>query len=103
VDGLLHFSRKQISKEFKTVDLVSIIRETCQIVVKSFEARIEVQVDLPEHLMILGDGAGLSQVLMNLCTNARDAMPDGGCCESKPGAMAGMPWSGIGHGHRHGS
>jgi two-component system, cell cycle sensor histidine kinase and response regulator CckA len=78
VDGLLHFSRKQISKEFKNVDLVSIIRETCQIVIKSFEAQIEVQVDLPEHLMILGDGAGLSQVLMNLCTNARDAMPDGG-------------------------
>jgi len=78
VDGLLHFSRKQISKEFKTVDLVSIIRETCQIVRKSFEAQIDVQVDLPEHLMILGDAAGLSQVVMNLCTNARDAMPGGG-------------------------
>jgi PAS domain S-box-containing protein len=78
VDGLLHFSRKQISKEFKSVDLAAIIRETCQIVVKSFEAQINVQIDVPDHLMISGDAAGLSQVLMNLCTNARDAMPDGG-------------------------
>ena len=78
VDGLLHFSRKQINKEFKAVDLATVIRETSQIIGKSFEAQIEVQVDLPERLMILGDPAGLSQVLMNLCTNARDAMPNGG-------------------------
>jgi PAS domain S-box-containing protein len=78
VDGLLHFSRKQINKEFKAVDLVTVIRETSQIIGKSFEAQIEIQVDLPERLTILGDTAGLSQVLMNLCTNARDAMPNGG-------------------------
>jgi two-component system, cell cycle sensor histidine kinase and response regulator CckA len=78
VDGLLHFSRKQINKEFKPVDLVAVINESCQIIAKSFEARIQVQVDLPEHLTILGDAAGLSQVLINLCTNARDAMPNGG-------------------------
>jgi PAS domain S-box-containing protein len=78
VDGLLHFSRKQINKEFKPVDLVTVIRETCQIIGKSFEARIEIRVDLPEQLTILGDAVGLSQVLMNLCTNARDAMPNGG-------------------------
>ena len=78
VDGLLHFSRKQINKEFKAVDLVTVIRETSQIIGKSFEAQIEIQVDLPKRLTILGDTAGLSQVLMNLCTNARDAMPNGG-------------------------
>ena len=78
VDGLLHFSRKQIKKEFKPVDLAAVLRETCQIIAKSFEARIEIQVDLPEHLPISGDAAALSQVLMNLFTNARDAMPNGG-------------------------
>lgn len=78
VDGLLHFSRKQINKEFKSVDLVTVVRETAQIVRKSFEAQIEIQVELPERLTVLGDAAGLSQVLMNLCTNARDAMPNGG-------------------------
>jgi CheY-like chemotaxis protein len=78
VDGLLHFSRKQINKEFKPVDLAAVLRETCQIIAKSFDARIEIQVDLPEHLTISGDASALSQVAMNLFTNARDAMPGGG-------------------------
>ena len=78
VDGLLHFSRKQISKEFKAIDLVAVIQETCQIVKTSFDARVRLEVDLPEYLPIMGDAAGISQVMMNLCTNARDAMPDGG-------------------------
>jgi PAS domain S-box-containing protein len=78
VDGLLHFSRKQIGKEFKSIDLAAIIRETCQIVRTSFDAQIQVEVDLPSALPIMGDAAGMSQVIMNLCTNARDAMPEGG-------------------------
>jgi PAS domain S-box-containing protein len=78
VDGLLHFSRKQINKEFKPVDLAAVLRETCQIIAKSFDARIEIQVDLPEQLTISGDASALSQVAMNLFTNARDAMSGGG-------------------------
>ena len=78
VDGLLHFSRKQISKEFKTVDLVPVIRETCEIVKTSLDGRVRLELDLPERLTIMGDSAGISQVMMNLCTNARDAMPEGG-------------------------
>lgn len=78
VDGLLHFSRKQISKEFKAVDLVRVIRETEQIIRHSFSAKVEIRTALPDTLWIMGDSPGLSQVIMNLCTNARDAMPDGG-------------------------
>jgi PAS domain S-box-containing protein len=78
VDGLLHFSRKQIGKEFKSIDLAAIIRETCEIVKTSFDARIRVEIDLPATLPIMGDAAGISQVILNLCTNARDAMPEGG-------------------------
>jgi len=78
VDGLLQFSRKQISKEFSTIDLAAVIRETCEIVKKSFDQRIELSLDLARNLPIVGDFSGLSQVMMNLCTNARDAMPEGG-------------------------
>jgi len=78
VDGLLHFSRKQISKEFKVVDLVRVIRETEQIIRDSFSAKVEIRTALPDAMWIMGDAPGLSQVIMNLCTNARDAMPDGG-------------------------
>jgi two-component system cell cycle sensor histidine kinase/response regulator CckA len=78
VDGLLQFSRKQMAKEFHKMDLVAVIRETYGLIRESFEKKIEIQIDVPDTLQILGDSAGLSQVLMNLCTNARDSMPEGG-------------------------
>ncbi|CAB1061481.1 hypothetical protein D1BOALGB6SA_6254 [Olavius sp. associated proteobacterium Delta 1] len=78
VDGLLQFSRKQIKEEFELIDLVNVIDEICQLIQKSFDQKIEIQSDLPEHLPIMGDPTSLSQALMNHCTNARDAMPDGG-------------------------
>ena len=78
VDGLLQFSRKQMAKEFSKLDLVEVIKETYRLVKKSFEKRFDVQIDVPDTLSILGDYSGLSQALMNLCTNARDAMPAGG-------------------------
>ena len=78
VDGLLQFSRKQIAKEFKLIDLSEVINETFEIVKKSFDMRIELQLEIAESLKIVGDVSGISQVMMNLCTNARDAMPDGG-------------------------
>ncbi|MGD8882072.1 MAG: response regulator, partial [Desulfobacterales bacterium] len=85
VDGLLQFSRKQMAKEFHKMDLVAVIKETCRLIKKSFDKKIGIQIDVPETLPILGDLAGLSQALMNLCTNARDAMPAGGqlCIEAK--------------------
>jgi CheY-like chemotaxis protein/anti-sigma regulatory factor (Ser/Thr protein kinase) len=78
VDGLLQFSRKQMAKEFSKLDLVEVIKETYRLVKKSFEKKIDVQIDVPDTLPILGDYSGLSQALMNLCTNARDAMSAGG-------------------------
>jgi two-component system cell cycle sensor histidine kinase/response regulator CckA len=78
VDGLLQFSRKQMAKEFHKMDLVAVIRETYGLIRESFEKKIDIQIDMPDTLPILGDFAGLSQALMNLCTNARDSMPNGG-------------------------
>ncbi len=78
VDGLLQFSRKQMAKEFSTVDLVKVTEETYELIKKSFEKTIDIQIDLPDSLPIRGDYSGLSQALMNLCNNARDAMPAGG-------------------------
>jgi two-component system cell cycle sensor histidine kinase/response regulator CckA len=74
----LQFSRKQMAKEFHKLDLAAVIKETYGLIKKSFEKKIDIQIDIPDRLSILGDSAGLSQALMNLCTNARDSMPDGG-------------------------
>jgi CheY-like chemotaxis protein len=78
VDGLLQFSRKQIKEEFKIINLVDVISQTCQLIRTSFDQKIDIVTDYPEQLPIMGDVSSLSQALMNLCTNARDAMPDGG-------------------------
>ena len=78
VDGLLQFSRKQIKEEFKLINLADVINEIYQIIRKSFDQKIDIQTDLPGKLPIIGDAISLSQALMNLCNNARDAMPDGG-------------------------
>lgn len=78
VERLMQFSRKQTRKEFQNIDLVSVIAETYQIIRKSFDRKIQIDVDVRQSLPIMGDYTSLSQVLMNLCTNARDAMSDGG-------------------------
>jgi PAS domain S-box-containing protein len=78
VDGLLQFSRKQIKEEFRIINLSEVINETVQIIRKSFDHKIEILTDYPDQLPIMGDTTSVSQALMNLCTNARDAMPAGG-------------------------
>jgi len=78
VEGLLQFSRKQIKTEFMPFDLAKLVQETSRLIRESFDQKIEIETDLPESLIVFGDSSGLGQALMNLCTNARDAMPDGG-------------------------
>jgi signal transduction histidine kinase/ActR/RegA family two-component response regulator len=78
VDGLLQFSRKQIKEEFKIINLSEVIGQTFQIIRKSFDQKIEILTEYPVQLPIMGDTTSVSQALMNLCTNARDAMPAGG-------------------------
>ncbi len=78
VDGLLQFSRKQIKEEFRIINLAEVISQTYQIIRESFDQKIEILTEYPDELPIMGDANSVSQALMNLCTNARDAMPSGG-------------------------
>ena len=78
VDGLLQFSRRQIATEFQKMDLVAVVQDTYELIQKSFDKKIAISIDVPDFLPVMGDPAGLNQAIMNLCTNARDAMSGGG-------------------------
>lgn len=78
VDELMQFSRKQPETKLDTLNLSEVLKETYNLIAESFQKTIDIQMDVPESLLMLGTWSGLSQVFMNLCTNARDAMPDGG-------------------------
>ncbi|MDP4978323.1 MAG: ATP-binding protein, partial [Desulfobacterales bacterium] len=81
IERLMQFSRKQIVREFQRVDFVTVIVGIYQIIRKSFNDNIDIRLNLHQSLPIIGDQTGLSLVLMNLFSNARDAMPNGGVLE----------------------
>ncbi|GBE00825.1 blue-light-activated protein [bacterium BMS3Bbin06] len=76
--SLLAFSRKQVM-EARPVDLNEIIRTTGRLLHRLIGEDIELRTILNrEDMIVMADGNQLEQVLMNLATNARDAMPCGG-------------------------
>lgn len=65
-----------------------LLREIVNVASETFPRNIRIQCDLPKDLGCLeGDATQLHQVLMNLCVNARDAMPDGGTLRIEAGTV----------------
>ncbi len=81
--SLLLFSRKQIT-ELKTVDLNVIAQGSQSFLSRIIGEDISIRTELwAEKLLIHADIGQIEQVLMNLATNARDAMPNGGKIDIK--------------------
>jgi len=78
VHGLLAFSRKQVMNP-RPVDLCKIIKNVEKLLSRLLTEDIEMRVSLTEgETIIMADPGQVDQILMNLVTNARDAMPKGG-------------------------
>jgi two-component system, cell cycle sensor histidine kinase and response regulator CckA len=75
---LLAFARRQIL-EPRNIDLNLTAIETLSLLEKIIGSNVSIQANLAPNLaLVRADPVQIDQVLMNLCINARDAMPGGG-------------------------
>jgi signal transduction histidine kinase/ActR/RegA family two-component response regulator len=72
-------SARQTEARFSSVDLNALVRELESMLQATFPKTINFHLELaPDLPVITADKSQLHQVLLNLCVNARDAMPNGG-------------------------
>lgn len=78
VEQILVYSRSQRGKRAR-VDIVGVVFETLELLRGSLPLVIRLDATIPESpLVVLGDATQLHQVMMNLCSNAIQAMSGGG-------------------------
>ncbi|MEO6599779.1 MAG: ATP-binding protein [Polyangiaceae bacterium] len=75
--GILKFARGR-SRGHALVDLSVLCEEVIRLAHHTFDRAILLEQNVAPNLVVSGDQAELHQVIMNLCLNARDAMPAGG-------------------------
>jgi PAS domain S-box-containing protein len=78
---LLGFARKG-KFEVRPVDLSRLCSEVVELFRTTLAPRIQLRTHFPSDLpLVEGDASQLHQAVLNLCMNARDAMPEGGLLE----------------------
>jgi len=78
VKQLLTFS-KQSKFESEPIDIVSVVKSIGEMLIHTLDKSIVVKLDMEEeHLVITADRSLVENAIINLCINAKDAMPDGG-------------------------
>jgi len=98
---LLTFSRREIADR-NPIDLNAEIETTLHLLPPILGDRIEVRFEKGEDLSeISGDPTQISQVVLNLAANARDAMPTGGVIHicTRAATVAAPGWRGLAPGN----
>jgi PAS domain S-box-containing protein len=82
VRKLMAFSRRR-PVELQAIDLGQVVSDASNDLRRLLPASVEVgvQVEKAVSLTIMGDVGAIEQILFNLATNARDAMPEGGALQ----------------------
>ena len=74
VKQLLTFSRKDDAKK-TALDMGAVVKESLRLIRSSIPANIDIHQDISKTpAMVLGNITQINQVLINLCSNAADAM-----------------------------
>ena len=93
-------SARQTEARLSSLDLNALVRELEKMLQATFPKMINFNLDLaPDLPPITADKSQIHQVLLNLCVNARDAMPEGGTLTLSssitPGAELTEMFSGV--------
>jgi PAS domain S-box-containing protein len=101
--SLLTFSRRQ-ERKAEPVDLAELLRRSQRLLRRQLPEDVALELDVPaEPLPVTADGTQLEQVLVNLVTNGRDAIPGAGkisvaasqvTLDAEGAALAGLPGPG---------
>ena len=78
VNQLLRFSRKA-DQELKAINAVAVVKEAVKFLESTIPASIEIITRLPDtDIIIFADQVQIYQIILNLCTNASQAMEETG-------------------------
>ena len=78
VKQLLNFSRK-VDQDLRPIGAITVIKEALKFLRSTIPSTIEIRSHLPESdVIIFADPIQINQILMNLCTNAAQAMENTG-------------------------
>ncbi|MBM9612663.1 response regulator [Desulfobulbus rhabdoformis] len=73
VDQILKFSRRS-SKELSSLKLSTIVKEATKLLRASFPANVDLELRIDADLYVKADPTQIHQIVMNLCTNAYQAL-----------------------------
>jgi signal transduction histidine kinase len=79
IDNILTFGRRRDTR-VRPVEVRTLFEETASLLRASLPPGVELIIeDVPIDVVVSGEPAQLQQVILNLCTNAAQAMDGGGC------------------------
>lgn len=65
-------------RQHGAVNISRLVKDATRLITRIVPSAVEIEVETEPRVGVRGDSAQLLQVLMNLCVNASDAMPEGG-------------------------